>query len=124
MEDSPVDILIAEDDINILLSLEFILKSQNYSVVTAEKGSEALDKIEKLQPRIAILDVMIPEMNGFEISRRVKNESNLDIFIILLTARGSDEDFQKGKEVGADEYLLKPYNPDRLLEIIENVLAK
>jgi len=123
-KDCKTQILLAEDDVNVLLSLEFILKSQGYAVETAVNGREALEKIQASRPEIAILDVTMPELNGFEVSREIKKRLGFSVYVILLTARSSDEDRRTGEESGVDEYLLKPYNPDKLLESIEKQIKK
>lgn len=119
-----IDIVLAEDDFNILLSLEFILESKGFSLELAQNGKEALDKIISLKPKVAILDYMMPELTGLEVTQKIKKELDLDIYVILLTARSADEDIKQAKEAGADTYLCKPYNPDKLLEIVSKVLKK
>ncbi|MDD5285846.1 MAG: response regulator, partial [Desulfuromonadaceae bacterium] len=79
-------------------------------------GDESLEIIKKESPCLVFLDVMMPKMNGFEVCNQVKNELNMPgIYIVLLTAKGQEFDKEMGREVGADQYMTKPFNPDEVL---------
>ena len=119
-------LLIADDESHIRKLLEMNLESledDDVEILMAKNGKEALDIILAEKPNIVLLDVMMPEIDGFEVCRRTKIDNNLkDIFIIMLTAKGQDLDFQKGNEVGANLYITKPFNTDEILEKVKEVL--
>src|SRR5439155_4142840 len=106
-------VLVADDDRVIQQLLEVNLELEGYEVVaTASDGNEALDKIEKLKPDLVILDIMMPKMDGLEVTRRLKSQPKLaKIPIILLSARAQDLDIREGLDIGADAYLTKPFDP-------------
>ncbi|MGR8933950.1 MAG: response regulator transcription factor [Gammaproteobacteria bacterium] len=112
-------ILITDDEPHIRLLLEQTLEElEDYDVefFLAENGEEALETIEEEKPQLVFLDVMMPKMNGFDVCRTVKQEWQMDdVFIIMLTAKGQEYDKEKGKEVGADMYITKPFNPDEIM---------
>ncbi|MDD5273807.1 MAG: response regulator [Methylovulum sp.] len=120
-------ILITDDEPHIRLLLEQTLEElEDYDVefFLAENGEQALVIIEEERPALVLLDVMMPKMNGFEVCRTVKQEWQLkDVFIIMLTAKGQEYDKEKGKEVGADMYITKPFNPDEIMAHAVKVLG-
>lgn len=112
-------ILIVDDEPYIRQLLELTLEEledEGVELLIAANGDEALEFIAREQPCLVFLDVMMPKMNGFEVCNRVKNELGMtDIYIVLLTAKGQEFDKEKGREVGADKYMTKPFNPDEVL---------
>jgi DNA-binding response OmpR family regulator len=112
-------ILIVDDEPFIRQLLELTLEEledEGIEVISATNGSEALQLIIDMHPCLVFLDVMMPEMNGFEVCNRVKIELGItDTYIVLLTAKGQEFDKEKGQEVGADLYMTKPFNPDDIL---------
>jgi len=99
------------------------LEDEGVNFFTAENGEQALEIIQTERPQLVFLDVMMPKMNGMEVCRRVKKELGLnDVFIVLLTAKGQELDRQKGQEVGADVYMTKPFDPEKILEKAREVL--
>ena len=99
------------------------LEDEGVNFFTAENGEQALEIIQAERPQLVFLDVMMPKMNGMEVCRRVKKELGLnDVFIVLLTAKGQELDRQKGQEVGADVYMTKPFDPEKILEKAREVL--
>ena len=112
-------ILIVDDEPFIRQLLELTLEELEDSGVEllyATNGEEALEIIERENPCLVFLDVMMPKMNGFEVCNQVKNELKMaDIYIVLLTAKGQEFDKEKGREVGSDMYMTKPFNPDEVL---------
>ncbi|MBA7578366.1 Alkaline phosphatase synthesis transcriptional regulatory protein PhoP [subsurface metagenome] len=120
-------ILIADDEPHIRLLLEQTLEDleeEGVELLIAENGAEALKTITEELPGLVLLDVMMPKMSGFDVCNTVKNELGLnDIYIILLTAKGQEFDKQRGKEVGADIYLTKPFNPDDIVAKAREVLG-
>ena len=121
-------ILIVDDEAHIRMLIEQTLEDledEGVELLLAENGEQALELIQKEEPNLVFLDVMMPKMNGMEVCQKVKKELNLDhVFIILLTAKGQEVDRQKGLEMGADRYKNKPFDPDEMLAIAEEVLKK
>lgn len=116
-------ILIADDNENIRDALTYLLEDEGYSLSMAKDGSDALKKAREFLPDILFLDIMMPEMNGYEVCRVIKNDPQLKkIYIIMLTAKGQVAEQERGKEVGADEYIVKPFSPMEILSKIKNIL--
>lgn len=120
-------ILIVDDEAHITQLIEQVLEDleeQDVELLIATNGEEALDIIEREKPNLVFLDVMMPKANGFEVCNIVKNEWKVaDIYIVMLTAKGQEVDKQKGKEVGADMYMTKPFDPDALYKKAVEVLG-
>jgi two-component system, OmpR family, alkaline phosphatase synthesis response regulator PhoP len=112
-------ILIVDDDELVLIALRELLKAENYEVHTFSRGSEALKKIDQEDFDLLMLDIVMPEMDGFELCRLVrKNERYKDKPILFLTAKNQEEDKMHGLEVGASRFLSKPISPQKLLALI------
>ena len=120
MEDNRLHILIVDDDDRIRLLLKEYLSENNYIVSTAENSEEAQKKLKYLKFDIIILDVMMPGQNGYELTKDIKKK--MKVPIILLTAKGEVENRIKGLELGADDYLGKPFEPKELLLRIKNIV--
>ncbi|MBD2042117.1 response regulator [Microcoleus sp. FACHB-672] len=120
-------ILIVDDEPHIRILLEQTLEEledEGVELLTATNGEEALETIQSEKPELVFLDVMMPKMNGFEVCDVVKNKLGmLNIYIIMLTAKGQEFDKQKGKEVGSDLYMTKPFDPDEVLEKSKTILG-
>ena len=115
-------ILIADDDASIRELARMYLEKDGYGVVTAVNGLQALGKIKETNPALLVLDLMMPEMDGWEVTRRVRVEGNLPI--LMLTARDDDIDKIVGLEMGADDYLTKPFNPRELVARVRAILRR
>ncbi len=119
-------VLIVDDEPHIRMLIEQTLEDledEGVTLLMAENGEQALQIIEKERPNLVFLDVMMPKMNGMEVCQKVKKELNLsEIYIILLTAKGQEVDRQKGLDMGADKYMTKPFDPDEMLNIAEEIL--
>jgi two-component system alkaline phosphatase synthesis response regulator PhoP len=119
-------LLIVDDEAPIRMLLEQSLEDledEGVELLQASNGQEALEMIQAERPALVFLDVMMPLMNGLEVCRMVKKEMQMEgVYIVLLTAKGQEMDRQKGMEVGADQYLTKPFDPDALLSLAEEVL--
>ncbi|MBW4548941.1 MAG: response regulator [Symplocastrum torsivum CPER-KK1] len=119
-------ILIVDDEPYIRLLLEQTLEDledEGVELLTADNGEEALDAIKTERPDLVFLDVMMPKMNGFDVCNAVKNELSIKgVYIIMLTAKGQEFDKLKGKEVGADLYMTKPFDPDEVVQKSMQVL--
>lgn len=120
-------VLIVDDEDHLRMLIEQALEDledDGVELITASNGEEALQMIVEEKPNLVFLDVMMPKMNGIEVCRRVKQELKLkDIYIIILTAKGQELDKKKGEEVGADLYMTKPFDPDKLLEKAREVVG-
>ena len=116
-------ILIADDEPNILISLEFLMKREGYEVVVARDGQEALSAIERARPALVLLDVMMPGRNGFEVCQEVRGDESLrGVRILMLTAKGRDTDIAKGLALGADAYVTKPFSTKELVGKVREML--
>jgi DNA-binding response OmpR family regulator len=115
-------ILIADDDASIRELARMYLEKDGYGVVTAVNGVQALRQIKETNPALLVLDLMMPEMDGWEVTRRVRVEGNLPI--LMLTARDDDIDKIVGLEMGADDYLTKPFNPRELVARVRAILRR
>jgi two-component system, OmpR family, alkaline phosphatase synthesis response regulator PhoP len=119
-------ILIVDDELHIRVLLEQTLEDledQGIALLTASDGEEALAMIHTEQPALVFLDVMMPKLNGFEVCQAVKQTPALqNTYIIMLTAKGQEADFQKGSAMGANLYMTKPFDPDEILRKAMEVL--
>jgi DNA-binding response OmpR family regulator len=118
-------ILVADDDPDIREIVAFRLQRAGYATVQAASGEEALRLVDESAPALCILDVMMPKVNGFEVLRKLRSDpSTQDMLVLMLTASVQDKDVARGFEVGADDYLRKPFNNAELLQRVENLLSR
>lgn len=118
-------ILIAEDEPDIRELVAFTLRFAGHEVVATSNGEEALLQAPVVMPDIILMDVRMPRMTGYDACRAIKADPLLrDIPIVFLSAKGQDAEIQAGMEAGAEEYLLKPFAPDQLVERVKAILAK
>jgi two-component system KDP operon response regulator KdpE len=115
-------ILIVDDEPPIVRLVKAKLRLDGYEVLTAARGDEALSMLQEQTPDLVVLDVMMPDMDGFETLRRIRQHSQVPV--VMLTARGSDADKLRGLQSGADDYITKPFNPDELEARIAAVLRR
>jgi len=119
-------LLIVDDEPHIRMLIEQTLEDledEGVELLFAENGQEALEIITEEKPNLVFLDVMMPKMNGMEVCQKVKKELHLsEVYIILLTAKGQEVDRQKGLDMGADRYMTKPFDPDEMLAVAEEIL--
>lgn len=116
-------ILVVEDDASIRLGLEDTLRAKGYRVTVASRGSQGLELAGQLQPDLIILDIMLPDTDGFEVCRKLKSDKKgglADVPVIMLSARGAELDRVRGLEIGADDYVTKPFS---LMELLARVAA-
>ncbi|MDQ7744068.1 response regulator transcription factor [Hydrogenophaga pseudoflava] len=117
-------ILIADDEPNILISLEFLMKREGYEVVLARDGQEAMDTILRERPALVLLDVMMPIKTGFDVCCEVRaHEAVRDTLIVMLTAKGRDTDVAKGLALGANAYMTKPFSTKELVQKVRELLG-
>jgi DNA-binding response OmpR family regulator len=118
-------VLAADDDEDILELVAFRLERSGYTVLRANDGEEALRLALEAKPDLAVLDVMMPKLDGFELTRRLRaEEATSRMPIILLTARAQDADVQAGFDAGADDYLRKPFSPQELRARVQAILGR
>lgn len=118
-------ILIAEDERDIRDLVAFTLRFAGHEVVAAANGEEAVQLAPKENPDLILMDVRMPRMTGYDACRIIKADPKLkDIPIVFLSAKGQESEIQTGLEVGAEEYLLKPFAPDQLTERVKAILAR
>jgi DNA-binding response OmpR family regulator len=118
-----IPILIADDEPNILISLEFLMKREGYTVHLARDGQEALEVLRRERPRLLLLDVMMPKKTGFEVCQEVRQDDALrDTLILMLTAKGRETDVVKGLALGADAYMTKPFSTRELVQKVRAML--
>ena len=115
-------VLAVDDEAGILRLIKLELTTQGFRVVTASGGDEALRMAEEQRPDIALLDIVMPEMTGLELMRRLRERSAIPV--ILLTAKGGEADKVRGLEMGADDYVAKPFSPDELSARVRAVLRR
>ena len=115
-------ILIVEDEDSVLDPLELLLSKEGFSIETARNGREGLDKFSKVSPDLVLLDIMLPEVSGTEVCRQIRAKSNVPI--IMLTAKDTEVDKVVGLELGADDYIVKPYSKAELVARIKAVLRR
>jgi two-component system alkaline phosphatase synthesis response regulator PhoP/two-component system response regulator ResD len=115
-------ILVADDEANIRELARMYLEKEGYKVVAVSDGAQAMTSIKQIEPSLLVLDLMMPEMDGWEVCRRVRTDSDLPI--LMLTARDDDIDKIVGLEMGADDYLTKPFNPRELVARVRAILRR
>jgi len=116
-------ILIADDNENIRRALTYLLEDEGYSLLIARDGADTLKQVREFRPDVLLLDIMMPEINGYDVCRTIKSDPGLNkTYIIMLTARGQAAERELGKEVGADDYVVKPFSPTDILSKIKKIL--
>ena len=117
-------ILVVDDEVYILHILDFSLGAEGFEVISANNGEQGIEKARQEKPDLIVLDIMMPVLDGYETCRRLKREAETkDIPVVLLTAKGRDIDKRLGFEVGAIDYIVKPFSPSRLIERIEEIIG-
>ncbi len=117
-------VLIADDEPNIVISLEFLMQREGYQVSVARDGQAALDAIVRDRPDLVLLDVMMPGKSGFDVCQAVRGDASLaTVKILMLTAKGRDTDLAKGTALGADAYITKPFSTKELAARVRELLG-
>jgi len=118
-------VLIADDEPNIVISLEFLMQRNGYEVMTAPDGEQVLRLLDTFRPHLVLLDIMLPLRNGFEVCQRIRaNPEWKDTRIVMLTAKGREVEVTKGLALGADIYVTKPFSTKELLANIRQLLGE
>ncbi len=117
-------VLIVDDEPNIVWSLEFLMKKEGYTVLTATDGEDALAQMREATPDLVLLDINIPKGNGYEICQAIRTNPTWEgIRVVMLTAKGRDVDREKGIAVGADDYVTKPFSTHEVVALIRRLLG-
>jgi len=117
-------VLIVDDEISILVPLKFLLEKNNYRVDLAQSGKDALDMITQSKPDLVLLDIMLPDLDGYEIFQMIREHSEWDdIKVIYLSAKNRDVDIAKGLNLGVDAYVTKPFSNAELLDKIDHLVS-
>ena len=120
----PRKVLVADDEPNIVISLEYLLRREGYAVVVARDGQEALEVIDRERPDLVLLDVMMPRKTGFQVCQAVRGDDRLQsVKILMLTAKGRDTDVAKGMALGADASMTTPFATKELVQKVADLLA-
>jgi DNA-binding response OmpR family regulator len=116
-------VLIVEDEQNIVLSLEFLMKKAGYDVAVACDGDAALEAMAEAAPDLVLLDVMLPKRNGYQVCEAIRGDPRLaDVKVIMLTAKGRDAERDKGMALGADDYITKPFSTREVVDKVKQLL--
>lgn len=121
---NPKKVLVADDEPNIVISLEFLMKREGYAVQVARDGEEALEAVRRDRPDLVLLDVMLPDADGFDILMRMRQHPALkNMPVIMLTGKATRQAVIKGMAAGADGYLTKPFEPESVMRAVRTVLG-
>lgn len=121
----PTRVLVVEDDDVIRQLITVNLELEGFDVTTAVDGQDAIDKVEAAAPDVVTLDVMMPRLDGWTTAERLRADpATSDVKIVLLSARAQEADLNRGERIGVDAYLTKPFDPDRLIEIVRRLGAQ
>ena len=120
----PKRILIADDEPNIVTALEFLLQRHGYVVEVARNGEEALQRVEDRTPDLVLLDVMMPLLSGYDVCKRIRElPACRHVKVVMLSAKGREQEVQKGAAMGADLYVVKPFSTRELVQKIDALLG-
>lgn len=116
-------ILVVDDDPYILMSLEFLMKKNGYDVMVARNGTEALDLVEKKLPDLVLLDIMMPDVDGYEICKHIKSSKKLkEAKVVFMSAKSKEVDIRKGYDLGASLYITKPFSTREMMKQINELM--
>lgn len=117
-------IIIVDDEPNIVMTLEYTFKKQDFEVFIARDGSEALEILESVIPDVIMLDIMMPKVDGYQTLKLIKENDQLkDVKVVFLTAKNKASDIEEGLKLGADKYLTKPFSVKKIVSEINELLA-
>ncbi len=117
-------IIIVDDEPNIVMTLEYTFKKQNFEVYIARDGSEAIEILESVIPDVIMLDIMMPKVDGYQTLQHIKNDKRLEhTKVVFLTAKNKASDIEKGLKLGADKYLTKPFSVKKIVSEICELVA-
>jgi DNA-binding response OmpR family regulator len=116
-------VLIADDEPNIVVSLEFLMRRNGFETSVARDGEETLAEVARFRPDLLLLDVMLPRRDGFEVCQKLRADGWTDLKIVMLTAKGRDIEVEKGMALGADAYVTKPFSTRELVARVQDMLG-
>ena len=119
----PAKVLIVDDEPNIVISLQFLMKKAGFETSVARDGDEALAEVERFRPDLVLLDVMMPRRDGYEVCQTLRGSGWTDLKIVMLTAKGRETEVARGMDVGADAYVTKPFSTAGLVETVNRLLG-
>lgn len=114
-------VLIVDDEPNIIMSLEFLMKKSGFEVFIARDGSEAISIVDNETPHVVVLDIMMPKVDGYKVCEYIKKQKGLSTKVIFLSAKGKESDIQKGYDSGADFYMTKPFSTKNLMQKVDEL---
>ena len=120
----PRKVLIVDDEPNIVVSLQFLMKRAGYSTSVARDGDDALAEVERFRPDLVLLDVMMPRRDGYEVCQTLRADGWTDLKIVMLTAKGRETEVSRGLAVGADAYVTKPFATADLVDTVNRLLGE
>ena len=124
MENGKRKILVIEDSLTMQRLLSYVLEREGYDVQIASDGAEGMEKARAIKPDLVFTDLMMPIKDGYEVCREIRADEHLkDTILIILTARGQDSDIEKGLAAGADEYVMKPFDPPKVVERVNQIFG-
>jgi DNA-binding response OmpR family regulator len=125
MNDLKKNVLIVDDEPNIIMSLDFLIRKAGYGLFIARNGAEAMDTLEKEVPDLVILDIMLPDIDGYEVCKHIKSSPKHEhTKVVFLSAKSKQSDIDKGLNMGADLYVTKPFSTRHLMKEVETLLSK
>jgi len=117
-------VLVCDDEPYIVESVSYVVRKAGYEVVVAEDGLEALNAVKRERPDLVFLDIMMPKISGYEVCRQVKEDpATRSAYIVMLTARGQEEDERRALDMGADEFMTKPFSPRKMRAKLDEILG-
>ena len=116
-------VLIVDDEPNIVVSLQFLMRHAGYETSVARDGDEALVEAERFRPDLVLLDVMMPRRDGYEVAQQLRSSGPPDLKIVMLTAKGRESEVTKGLALGADAYVTKPFSTSDLVDTVTRLLG-
>jgi DNA-binding response OmpR family regulator len=116
-------VLIVDDEPNIVVSLQFLMKKAGFETSVARDGDEALLEVERFRPDLVLLDVMMPRRDGYEVCQQLRTSGWSDLKIVMLTAKGRETEVTKGLALGADAYVTKPFSTSDLVDTVTRLLG-
>ena len=120
----PAKVLIVDDEPNIVVSLQFLMKKGGFETSVARDGEEALLEVERFRPDLVLLDVMMPRKDGYEVCQQLRSSGWDDLKIVMLTAKGRESEITKGLALGADAYVTKPFSTSDLVDTVTRLLGR
>ncbi len=120
-----IDVLIAEDEPNILEALDFVLKRAGWATGSVMDGEAVMEAVREHRPRVLVLDIMLPKRSGFEVLKQIRShKSTADLPVLVLTAKGQQQDRRIAEELGADRFVTKPYSNTDVVSAVRNLLGE